>query len=325
MKRFFNAILVIILLFFAAGLYGAWQHSAIDQYKDTPNDFEYCTQTFTVSTFFFTFSGDILGFFVYSCLFGRNAFELCRRRVRPNGRNKYNAGNLSDVGEYDDDKHYDYRTIQYDIDDPIREKIKSEMKYSINAAQTPRNINNAHQSKTKRDVYGGYTENLFLNVNQENDTMDDSMMRMNKDKLSLKKLRQSTMIEAEELISDEECEGIQEQKRILRLVWIMLICYWINILLVIFLGLFENVSCLTLMVSSTCMILLNDYEFGSTYWKYRKFVCAFGGCLCCLCQTYLCNDCFCGKEKVKQDTFDPSADYKYKENTDSHYKKFVRL
>ena len=164
----------------------------------------------------------------------------------------------------------------------------------------------------------------------DDDSDDDYVTRMNKDKNNLKKLRQSTLIEAEEIISDEEYRGIQEQKRVLRLVWIMLICYWLNILLVVFFGLFENVSCLTLMVSSTCIILLNDYEFGSTYWKFRKIICKIGGYLCCLCQkTYCCNDCFCGTEKIYKDNFNPINPHKTQNNNDNdiptEYKKFVRL
>ena len=215
--------------------------------------------------------------------------------------------------------------------------ITSDMKHSINTMNSPRAIKNSHvHTKTNNvnsKVYGGYTDNLLVDIGDESD--DDYATKMNKDRNNLKKLRQSTLIVVEEIISDEEFQGIREQKRILRLIWIMMICYWINILLIVFFGLFENVSCLTLMVSSTCMILLNDYEFGSTYWKFRKIICRIGGSLCCLCRkTYVCNDCFCGEEKVYIDNFDPithscKRTVNYNEKSDSNlpseYKKFVRL
>merc|ERR1711933_713436 len=94
--------------------------------------------------------------------------------------------------------------------------------------------------------------------------------------------------------------------RVLRLVWIMFIMYWLNLLLVVLLGLYENVSCLTLIVSSTCIVLMNDYEFGSSYWKIRGAMCDVCSDLCCICsRTYCCNDCFCGEEKVYRDNFSP--------------------
>ena len=86
---------IAIIIFFGAGIYGAWVHAQSEQYSDDPNNFKYCTQTFTVFTFFFTFFGDILGVFLYSLLFGRNACELCRRKVKPNQKSKYDRGDLS--------------------------------------------------------------------------------------------------------------------------------------------------------------------------------------------------------------------------------------
>ena len=330
---------IAIAGFFAAGIYGAWVHAKSEQYSDDPNNFKYCTQTFSVFTFFFTFSGDILGFLLYSFLFGRNACELCRRKIKPNQKSKYDRGDLSDAALYEDDRNYNYTRISYDLDDPIRNKLTSDMKHSINTINAPRAIENAHahtKTKTKMansTVYGGYTDNLLVDIGDESD--DDYIEKMNKDKNHLKKLRQSTLIEAEEIISEEEYKGIREQKRVLRLIWIMLICYWVNILLIVFFGLFENVSCLTLMVSSTCMILFNDYEFGSTYWKFRKSICRMGGSLCCLCgKTYVCDDCFCGEEKIYIDNFNPiTHGYKHtanhndksESNLPSEYKRFVRL
>eukprot|EP01084_Bolivina_argentea_P047630 87791_1 len=325
LRRFFKILMVVVALFVIAGVYGAVVHTAAEEYTASPNHFKYCTQTFTVYTFFFTFGGDILGVMLYSVLFGRNSCDLCRRKVKPQRKN-YDEGNLSDVGEYDNDKLADHNRISYDMDDPIRSKLTSENKiYSINTSNNnhvSKNINSAKKDKT----YGGYTDNFILDVNDDCD--DDYMAKMDKDKARLKQIR-STLIEAEELISEEEFRGIREQKRVLQLVWIMLICYWLNILLIIFFGLFENVSCLTLMISTTCIVLMNDCEFGSTYWEFRKYICRIGACLCCVCKrTYCCNDCFCGQEKIYKDNFDPTSGYKGKfdrNNVAEQHKKFVRL
>eukprot|EP01084_Bolivina_argentea_P282017 482655_1 len=324
LKRFFNILIVIVCLFLVGGIYGAWIHTAADEYVTSPNNFKYCTQTFTIYTFFFTFGGDILGVFLYGCLFGRNACELTRRKVKPNQRHKYDEGNLSDVGEYDDDKLGNHKEINYDLDDPICNKLDSENKiYSINTSNNKAtNINSLNTNKLFNKYGGGYTENLILDVNDDSD--DDYMAKMNKDKIKLKQIRQSTLIEAEERISEEEIRGIREQKRVLQIIWIMLIFYWLNILL--------NISCLTLIISSTCIVLMNDYEFGSTYWQCRTFICNTGSCLCCICNriyfcnNYFCGSCFCGQQKVYKDDFDPGYKAQFdRSNVTDEHKPFVRL
>eukprot|EP01083_Nonionella_stella_P094145 264058_1 len=319
LRRFFNILYLIVGILFMIQIYGAWLHAASDQYTKNPHHFSYCTQTFTVYTFMFSFAGDALGVLLYSCLFGRNACEMCRRSIKPHHGHPHEDGNQSDVASY----AYGHHTIKYDLDDPIQSKLGPEniinRKYSINKIE-------AFKLPAQANV-----DALLLTGNDMDERNDnDFMVKMNKDKVTLKKLKQAPLIKTREILFDEEWRGIAEQKRVLRLIWIMIIAYWTSVLLFITFGLLESVSCFTMMISATCIVLFNDYEFGSTYWQYRRCVCGIGSYLCCVCRrTYCCNECFCGDEKLHTDHFNAIGGYKPSaighNNATNEANKFVRL
>eukprot|EP01084_Bolivina_argentea_P051054 93914_1 len=326
LRNIFRSIILILFLLFVLSIYGAF--SGFNATEFTINNRKYCTPTFTVSSFFWLFIDDILLVIVYACSFGRNAFDLCKLLVHPKQKVKYMAGDLSATSGYDNDKHYDYNKINYDNDDPIIQCIKYEIYCGnplisnpiITTTSTSIQQNNDRNKiavipKKKNDF-----SDLIVKIDEE----DDFQLNMKRDSKSIKLLRQSTLIEAEELVTTEELMGLREQKRVLRLVWIIIVLYWISILFFIIYGLFQSIFSLIIMISGTIIILFNDYEFGSKYWKYRRIVCDIFGSICCLCKkTYFCNDCFCGNEKVYKDDF--NAINNGEEAIAMEHKHFVRL
>merc|ERR1712039_91502 len=89
-----------------------------------------------------------------------------------------------------------------------------------------------------------------------------------------------------------EERGMRELVRVLRLIWFMFIFYWISLAIYAVLGLYTSAASIALIVNGTCILLLNDYEFGSTYWSVRSDVLR----MCCCCCGLMCGF-WCGERK----------------------------
>ena len=309
----------IIGIFLPIGIFSAYQRANYDSFNGDPNNYKYCYMTFNLRNFFVVFGTDILGIILYGLLFGRNACKLTRRKIK---KHKHQ----SDVNPND------LKTSsQYDLDDPIQKTLlinstDNNNNYNPTTTTNTNNLIEPLQDDDNDDEFSHsmtttHTESDSLssdedrsrnNIGSRNDGSRNNRSRRGSLSASGTVSRESSIISgAEDNVKLQEQNGVRELVRVLRLIWFMFIFYWINVLLYVFLGLYTSSASIALVINATCILLLNDYEFSSTYWSIRSSI-SMCFCWCCIIGC----GCWFGQRKYSiQQFMDQYDDYYYDDDT----------
>lgn len=291
----FLSFKIIIGLFMPIGILSAYRRVDYNSFISQPNGFKYCYMTFDLKNFFLIFATDILGVILYGLLFGRNACKLTRRKMKP--RDSISYVNPNDLAT----------SSKYDLDDPIQKSLL------INGTIDP-NINNinkspstSHTNTHSQSQSHSHSHSHSHTPSSSSPSENDNKPRSRRGSLSASGTvsRESSVISgAEDNVVLQEHNGVKELTRVLRLIWFMFIFYWLNVLLYVFLGLYTSSASIALVANATCILLLNDYEFSSTYWSIRS---SLSRC-CCFCCIVWCH-LWCGQRKYSIDHEDMSRNY----------------
>eukprot|EP01084_Bolivina_argentea_P312705 541391_1 len=292
----------LIGIFLPVGIFSAFRRTDYNSFHASPNNFRYCYMIFDLNNFLFVFATDILGFILYGLLFGRNACKLTRRKIKKHI--KQIDVNASSFGIRE----------QYDIDDPIQKALV------INKDMT----NDKYDSESHSNSYRKH-KSLSLNDDESDSDMDNILQRPHRFSASNHSgiitrsgtiSRESRIISgAENNVKLQEQKGMRELIRVLRLIWFMFIFYWLNVLLYVFVGLYTSPASIALIVNSTCILLLNDYEFSKIYWSIRTDITKV---FCCFC-IVMCG-LWCGQRKYSLQFVDDGDQYYYYDDTVYSYK-----
>lgn len=273
LKRVFILLKIIIIFLFVLNVYSACKHTQSYLYFDynpiEQKTVKYCYLTFSAYTYVCTFGSDVVSLLLFSCLFGRNVFKCSRRDVRPqqyfsnanrnrkqlesisSGKQKILMVNENNSMSTEDEKVFEDETevvviaedggqdnvrgiLNFDMDDPIRKYFGSSVSFFLAENES---------------------EKYFVISTTVNNVVDN-------DNVYYQLLLTSEIIDE---VINEELEGMQKQKRMLKLIWIQIIFYWLNILLMTFFGIYSSISAVNVIVCGSCIVLFNDCEFDSCY------------------------------------------------------------